>query len=118
MLLRATGPAVYGMRCSITNSDGDPISLYFFSVFLFPCPPLCLQSIMAGDMMLLMRGLAKLSQAVVETQSSMVRNGTGEVNMPVYFLNLNSTPLVVICPTHCHLMEVNVTALVLGLLPC
>lgn len=30
---------------------------------------------MAGDMMLLMRGLAKLSQAVVETQSSTLRAG-------------------------------------------
>lgn len=30
---------------------------------------------MAGDMMLLMRGLAKLSQAVIETQASMLRNG-------------------------------------------
>lgn len=30
---------------------------------------------MAGDMMLLMRGLAKLSQAVIETQTSMLRNG-------------------------------------------
>ncbi|KAM7395606.1 hypothetical protein PAMA_007056 [Pampus argenteus] len=32
---------------------------------------------MAGDMMLLMRGLAKLSQAVIETQASVLRNGTG-----------------------------------------
>ncbi|XP_054617669.1 atypical kinase COQ8A, mitochondrial isoform X1 [Dunckerocampus dactyliophorus] len=32
---------------------------------------------MAGDMMLLMRGLAKLGQAVVETQSSALRSGTG-----------------------------------------
>ncbi|KAM7368071.1 hypothetical protein PAMP_014322 [Pampus punctatissimus] len=32
---------------------------------------------MAGDMMLLMRGLAKLSQAVIETQTSVLRNGTG-----------------------------------------
>uniref|UniRef100_A0A3Q0SDI4 Atypical kinase COQ8A, mitochondrial n=1 Tax=Amphilophus citrinellus TaxID=61819 RepID=A0A3Q0SDI4_AMPCI len=32
---------------------------------------------MAGDMMLLMRGLAKLSQAVVETQTNTLRSGTG-----------------------------------------
>lgn len=32
---------------------------------------------MAGDMLLLMRGLAKLSQAVIETQSSALRNGGG-----------------------------------------
>uniref|UniRef100_A0A8D0AA39 Atypical kinase COQ8A, mitochondrial n=1 Tax=Sander lucioperca TaxID=283035 RepID=A0A8D0AA39_SANLU len=37
---------------------------------------------MAGDMMLLMRGLAKLSQAVVETQASTLRSGTGEFNIP------------------------------------
>ena len=30
---------------------------------------------MAGDMMMLVRGLAKLSQAVIETQASMMRNG-------------------------------------------
>lgn len=33
---------------------------------------------MAGDMMSLMRGLAKLSQAVVETQSNTLRSGSGE----------------------------------------
>ncbi|XP_057679358.1 atypical kinase COQ8A, mitochondrial-like [Corythoichthys intestinalis] len=32
---------------------------------------------MAGDMMMLMRGLAKLSQAVVEMQSNALRGGTG-----------------------------------------
>ncbi|XP_038149191.1 atypical kinase COQ8A, mitochondrial isoform X2 [Cyprinodon tularosa] len=32
---------------------------------------------MAGDMMMVMRGLAKLSQAVAETQSNALRNGTG-----------------------------------------
>uniref|UniRef100_A0A3Q4I015 Atypical kinase COQ8A, mitochondrial n=1 Tax=Neolamprologus brichardi TaxID=32507 RepID=A0A3Q4I015_NEOBR len=32
---------------------------------------------MAGDMMLLMRGLAKLSQAVVEAQTNALRSGTG-----------------------------------------
>ncbi|KAK7907285.1 hypothetical protein WMY93_015897 [Mugilogobius chulae] len=35
-----------------------------------------LLSIMATDMMLLMRGLAKLSQAVVETQTNAIRSGT------------------------------------------
>lgn len=33
---------------------------------------------MAGDMMLLMRGLAKLSQAVAETQGTALRSGAGE----------------------------------------
>ncbi|KAK5853116.1 hypothetical protein PBY51_006934 [Eleginops maclovinus] len=32
---------------------------------------------MAADMILVMRGLAKLSQAVVETQSSTLRSGAG-----------------------------------------
>ncbi|KAM4521957.1 atypical kinase COQ8A, mitochondrial isoform 1-T2 [Odontesthes bonariensis] len=36
---------------------------------------------MATDMMLLMRGLAKLSQAVVETQSNTLRSGTGVPGM-------------------------------------
>uniref|UniRef100_A0A3B3CKP5 Atypical kinase COQ8A, mitochondrial n=1 Tax=Oryzias melastigma TaxID=30732 RepID=A0A3B3CKP5_ORYME len=34
-------------------------------------------AVMASDMVLLMRGLAKLSQAVVETQTNALRNGTG-----------------------------------------
>lgn len=45
---------------------------------------------MAGDMMLLMRGLAKLSQAVVETQTNTLRSGTGMFlnNIPCAFIFL------------------------------
>lgn len=47
---------------------------------------------MAGDMMLLMRGLAKLSQAVVETQSSTLRSGAGKFSITFNnFLNLTLT---------------------------
>lgn len=37
---------------------------------------------MAGDMTLLMRGLAKLTQAVVESQTNALRSGTGEFILP------------------------------------
>lgn len=40
---------------------------------------------MATDMMLLMRGLAKLSQAVVETQSNALRSGTGKFIVIIIF---------------------------------
>uniref|UniRef100_A0A8C5HW57 Atypical kinase COQ8A, mitochondrial n=1 Tax=Gouania willdenowi TaxID=441366 RepID=A0A8C5HW57_GOUWI len=36
---------------------------------------------MAGDMMLLMRGLAKLSQAVAETQTNALSSGTGQLTV-------------------------------------
>lgn len=35
--------------------------------------------------MLLMRGLGKLSQAIIETQSSALRGGTGKLTLPVNF---------------------------------
>ena len=37
---------------------------------------------MAGDMGLLMRGLAKLSQAVIENQGAALRSGTGRQLTP------------------------------------
>ncbi|XP_008311024.1 atypical kinase COQ8A, mitochondrial [Cynoglossus semilaevis] len=40
---------------------------------------------MAGDMMLLMRGLTKLSQAVVETQANAMRSGTGVAGIGAAF---------------------------------
>ncbi|KAM4633114.1 atypical kinase COQ8A, mitochondrial-like [Polymixia lowei] len=46
---------------------------------------------MAGDMMLLMRGLAKLSQAVVETQANTLRSGTGVPGAGAVAQNLQAT---------------------------
>lgn len=48
---------------------------------------------MAGDMMLLMRGLAKLSQAVVETQSSTLRTGEFQHLNDPHLLNVKSSLL-------------------------
>lgn len=44
---------------------------------------------MATDMVLIMRGLAKLSQAIVETQSNTLRNGTGKYTQTVCFPSVN-----------------------------
>ncbi len=40
--------------------------------------------------MLLMRGLAKLSQAIVETQSSTLRSGASKFSCPVMLLKLKN----------------------------
>uniref|UniRef100_A0A8C3AUM1 Atypical kinase COQ8A, mitochondrial n=1 Tax=Cyclopterus lumpus TaxID=8103 RepID=A0A8C3AUM1_CYCLU len=46
---------------------------------------------MAGDMMSLVRGLAKLSKAVVETQGSTLRSGAGEFSTPVVLKGTHKT---------------------------
>lgn len=61
-------------------------------------------------MMLLMRGLAKLSQAVVETQSTTMRSATGKFSIYLftsYMLKNSVVSSVANVWTHCHVKEVS-----------
>lgn len=77
------------MCAALFDGDINPVS---------PCLS-CVQPIMASDMIFLVRGLAKLSQAVVETQSNALRNGTGKNLFAVIEMKLKSGGLKL---TTCH----------------